>query len=103
MEPRSNIGRIPQRQVLLATSAADLTRNHHARMNPHPYGQAEPFVLFQASIQGAERLDHAQPGPHRPLRIILVGLRIAKVDQQSIAEILGNYPSKRWMTSAQVV
>jgi hypothetical protein len=45
--------------MFVSTSPADLTHNHHARMNPHPYGQAEPFILFQASIQGAERLDHA--------------------------------------------
>jgi hypothetical protein len=31
-----------------------------------------------------------------------MGLQIAKVDQQAIAEILGNMPCKRWMTSAHV-
>ena len=35
------------------------THNHHARMNAHPHGQTESFVLLQTSIQGAERLDHA--------------------------------------------
>jgi hypothetical protein len=30
------------------------------------------------------------PGLHRPLRIVFMGLRIAKVHQQPIAEILGN-------------
>ena len=42
-----------------------------------------------------------RPGPDRPLRIVLVRLGIAKVDEQAIAEILGNIPSKRWITSAQ--
>jgi hypothetical protein len=59
LEPGGNIGCVPQRQVFLAPSSTDLTHNHHARMNAHPHGQTEPFVLLQTGIQGAERLDHA--------------------------------------------
>jgi hypothetical protein len=36
-----------------------LVHHHDTRMNAHLHGQAEPFVLFQARIQGAECFDHA--------------------------------------------
>ena len=37
-------------------------------------------------------LDDFQRGPHRPLSIVLVGVRIAKVDQEPIAQILRDMP-----------
>ena len=37
---------------------------------------------------------HPQPGPHGPLGVIFVRLGIAKVDQQAIAEVLGDMPLK---------
>jgi hypothetical protein len=36
LEPGGNIGRVPQRQVFLSTSPADLTHNHHTRMKTMP-------------------------------------------------------------------
>jgi hypothetical protein len=46
--------------------------------------------LLQARIQEPNGLDNAQPGLHRALRIVLMRLRIAKIHQQAIAEVLGN-------------
>jgi hypothetical protein len=37
-------------------------------------------------------LHHPQPGPHRPLGVIFVRQGVAKVDEQPIAEILGDMP-----------
>src|SRR5438128_7809122 len=42
----------------------------------------------QARIELPHGLYNPESGPHRPLRIILVGQGVAKIDQQSIAEIL---------------
>ncbi len=42
---------------------------------------------------GVEQLELAQdlaPRAHRPLRVILVSLRVAEVDQQAIAQVLGD-------------
>jgi hypothetical protein len=35
------------------------------------------------------RLDHCKPGPDGVLSILLVGLRIAEIDQDAIAHVLG--------------
>jgi len=36
------------------------------------------------------RRDQLQPGTHRPFGVILMGLRIAKVDKHAVAQILRN-------------
>ena len=51
-------------------------------------------LLRQAGIELSQGLDHPQPGPHRPLGIIFVRQGIAEVDEQAIAEILGDMPLK---------
>ncbi len=61
-------------------------------MPSHPGCQAYPLPLRQSAIKGAHGLDNPQPHSHRPLRIVFVGLRIAKVDQEPIPQVLGNMP-----------
>jgi hypothetical protein len=55
--------------------------------------RAQPF-LHQTGIELSQSLDNAQPGPHCPLRVIFVCQGVAKVDEQAIAEILGDMPLK---------
>jgi hypothetical protein len=56
----------------------------------------EPYALsaFQARVQRPHGVEDAQTSPDGPLSIIFMGLRIAKVYQQTITQILGNMPSK---------
>jgi hypothetical protein len=63
-------------------------------MDTEAYTQADAVVSFQAGIQCPHRLEDAECGPHSPLRIVFVGLRIAKIDQQTIAKQLGYVPVK---------
>jgi hypothetical protein len=63
-------------------------------MNPQAHRERHSSLLLQAGIELAHGFHHPNPGPHRPLGIVLMGLGIAKVDQQPIAEILGNIPLK---------
>src|SRR5262249_36378501 len=68
-------------------------------MDPQAYGQvypslarlcrrrAQPFLL-QAGVELPQGLHDAQPGPHGALRVIFMRQGVAKVDEQSIAEIL---------------
>src|SRR2546425_10421074 len=51
-----------------------------------------PLLLLQTGIELAQGLYNAQSGPHRPLGIIFVRQGIAEIDQQAIAEILGDMP-----------
>jgi hypothetical protein len=63
-------------------------------MDSHPHGQSHPLLLCQAAIERRHGLHHAEPGPHCPLRIVLMGAWVAKVDEQAIAEILRYVPVK---------
>ena len=51
-------------------------------------GHTHPVLWLQAGIQRCHGVHHGQPGAHRPLGGIFVRLRIAKVDQQTIAQVL---------------
>jgi hypothetical protein len=90
LETGRKIGRLPQRQLFLATAAPDFAHYHQAGMDPHPHGQLDPLLLLQSAVERRRGLHHGQPGAYRSLRIVLMRLRIAKVDEQAIAEILGN-------------
>ena len=59
-----------------------------------PDGQAHALVLRQAGIERSHGLENAQAGAHGPLGVVFMRLRIAKVDQQAIAEILGDMAVK---------
>jgi len=59
-------------------------------MAPQAHGQFHTPLLPQASIELPQGFHHAQASTHGPLRIVFMRLRIAKVDQQAIAQILGN-------------
>src|SRR5262245_26867699 len=59
-------------------------------MDSQAHGKLRPVLLPQAGIELAHGLDHAQPGAHSSLRVVLVRPRVAKVNQQAITEILGD-------------
>ena len=63
-------------------------------MDPQAHGQVHTPLLRQARIELPQGLDHPQPGPHGPLGVVLVRQGVAEVDQQAIAEILGDMPVK---------
>ena len=63
-------------------------------MDPDPHGQADSILLLQSAIECPQCLHHGEPGPHCPLRIVFMRLGIAKVDQQTITEILGDMASE---------
>jgi hypothetical protein len=50
------------------------------------------IVGLQARIQSRHSVHNLQTGVDRPQCIVFMGLGIAKVDQQAIAEILGDMP-----------
>jgi hypothetical protein len=63
-------------------------------MDPHSYGQLYALLLLQSVIEHRHSLHHGEPASYRPLCIVFMRLRIAKVDQQAIAQILGNVAVK---------
>jgi hypothetical protein len=63
-------------------------------MDAQAHGQLHPALPLQAGIELAQGLHDAQPGPHRPLRVVFVRLWVAKVDEQAVAQILRDMPLK---------
>src|SRR6516225_8405653 len=61
-------------------------------MDTHAYGQSDTLTLGQAAIQGAHHLDNPQPGPDGALGVIFMGVGIAEIDKQTIAEQLSDMP-----------
>jgi hypothetical protein len=43
-----------------------------------------------AMLQPSDRRDQLQPGAHRPLGVVLMGLRVAEVCQHAVAQVLGD-------------
>ena len=63
-------------------------------MHAHPHRQPHLLLRLQARIQPPHGLDQPEPRAHGALGIVLMGLGIAKVDQQAVAQILRNMPLK---------
>src|SRR2546425_233514 len=51
---------------------------------PRPGGRLEPGVRL------SRRVDEGEPPAHRPLGVVLVRLRVAEVDEQAVAQVLGD-------------
>jgi hypothetical protein len=63
-------------------------------VNPHTDGDLDAPFTHQTRIEPAQGIYHAQPGANGALGVVLMRLRIAKIDQQAIAQILRNVPLK---------
>jgi hypothetical protein len=53
-------------------------------------GDTQVHTQWFRRREPADRVDHGKPGPHRPLRIVLMRLRIAEIDQHPVAHVLGD-------------
>jgi hypothetical protein len=90
LEPRCDVGRFPQRQVLVPPSPAHHPHHDRAGVDAEPYGELDTVLGGQTGIQGGDGLDQAQAGVHGAPGLIFMGERIAKVDQQAITKVLGD-------------
>src|SRR5262245_40867807 len=63
-------------------------------MEAHTNGELDTFLLLQTGIEVTHGSKHSQPSPYCTLLIIFVCLRIAKVDEETIPEQLGNMAIK---------
>ena len=65
---------------------------HHDRagVDAEPHRELHTVLGRQTGIQGGDGLDNAQARVHRAPGIVFMGRGIAKIDQQAIAEVLGD-------------
>jgi hypothetical protein len=94
LEPGREVGRLPQGQLLVAPPAPHRAHGHRPRMDADADGEPQAVGLYQTSVQCLHGVQDAQAGAHGAPDVILMGLRIAKVHQQAIAEILRDMPVK---------
>ena len=53
-----------------------------------PGGNADTGLQWSTGLQRAHRLDQLQPGPYRPLGIVLMGLWVTEIRKHAIAHVL---------------
>src|SRR5262245_12497197 len=61
-------------------------------MEPQSDCQSDALVLSETGIQGSYRFYNSQPGANSSLGVILMGMRIAEIDEQTVTEQLGDMP-----------
>ena len=80
----TSVGRV------LPPAATHLPHHDGAGVDAEPYGEVHTVLYRQAGIQGGDGLDNAQASMHRTPGIIFMGHGVAKIDEQPIAEVLGD-------------
>ena len=90
LEPRRDVGRFPERQVLVPPATAHHPHHDGAGVDAEPHGEVHTVLRRQTGIQGGDGLHNAQAGVHRTPGLVFMGRGVAKIDQQPIAKILGD-------------
>jgi hypothetical protein len=80
--------------VFVPATAAHLPDHHQPGVNADAHRQVDARVPQQVGRQRSHRLQDAQAGAYGALRVIFMRLRIAKIDQQAIAQVLRHMPGK---------
>ena len=76
-------------QFFQCIASSHLSRHHQPGVNPDTHDQLQVFFRLETGIKGVHILKYRQTGPHCSLGVVFVGLGVAEVDQQAIAEVLG--------------
>jgi hypothetical protein len=85
---RRNVGGVAHGKLLLAYPTADGAHDRNPRVQAHADRHTHAVLRHQASVERFHGVHNGQPGVYRPLDSIFVGIRIAKVNEQAIAQIL---------------
>src|SRR5262245_27106773 len=76
--------------MLLTSCSTHLPNHDQSGVYAETYCQPDASVLFETGIQGSYRLDDSQPCMNSSMCVIFVSQGIAKIDQETIAKILGD-------------
>src|SRR5450432_54805 len=96
LQPSCDVGRLAERQPLVATGARDLTNHDDPGVDADPH--REIWTLSDGGtlgVQLAQRLDDCETALYGPLRIVLAGKRESKIDEQTVAQVLRDVPLER--------
>jgi hypothetical protein len=85
LQPGGEIWRLADHRLLLGGSRSDqVADDREARCETKPHPQQ-----FRRR-HSANRLDDRKASPHRSLRIVLMGARVAEINQHTIAHVPGD-------------
>lgn len=88
LEARRDVRRIPERERLLLLPAPHLSHDDRTGVDAHVPSDRHPVLRKRPRTQLLEIAQHVAPRTDRSLRIFLMGLRIAEIDQQAVAQVL---------------
>jgi hypothetical protein len=74
----------------LAEDLAAVRNHHRPGVHPNPHRETRPLVGSEGGIEGRHRLHNCEASADSPFRVILARGGPAEVDEQPIAESLGN-------------
>jgi hypothetical protein len=89
LQPRRQVRRLAKDTALLRIAGPDQIADHH---EPGRNPRADLERPGSARLQPRHRADDVEPGPHRPLGVVLVRMRIAEVDQHAVAHVFRHKP-----------
>ena len=94
LQTRRQIGRFTHRQVLTVQGVAHFAHDHEPGMDANAHAQGHRVLRPKSVVQRDHCSRDSKPRMHRPRRVILVGLWVTKIDQQSVSQVLRNVPFK---------
>ena len=91
-EARGDVRRVAEGEHLALGAAAHRADHHRAGVDADARRQTHPVLGLERIVQRAKRGEDLEPGTHGAFGVVLVGLRIAEVHEQPVAQILGDVP-----------
>ncbi len=91
LQTRRQVRRLADDRGLRCGSFADLVADdHRSGGDADPHRELDPGRPADCGIQLRHRIDDVETGPHRPLGLVLMGARVAEIDEDAVAHVLGD-------------
>ena len=88
LQTGGEVRRLTDDRLLLRRAFADqIADDHQPGRDPDPRLQFDGF-----DIEATDSVDDTQPGAHPPLGVVLMRPRVAEIDQNAVAHVLGDKP-----------
>ena len=89
LQTRRQVWRLADDRGFRCGSFADLVADdHRPGGDPDPHRELDPGRPVECGIQLRHRIDDIETRPHRTLGLVLMGARVAEIDQDAVAHVL---------------
>jgi hypothetical protein len=89
-----DVGGVAHGELFVVLTRAELADDDWAGMDTDSKGEAHTRMTGEAGIERANGVDDGKGRAYGAVRIVLVGLGEAEVDENAVAEILGDVASE---------